>query len=231
MSTLDSTPISRLPSGAQSSGPGYGHGDVAPPSHYPQMAEPERVGKVERTHAAPVYEPLDTHQHPNTFSGDRLNPINSRDGAHSGLGGGGGGGKQHEIPPRDMVRSQPDRIDPTVVAGYIPPAPVGSGYSDEFVHRHQQNASRDVREYNARQHRMARINEFIDVAQIPVVLAILFFIMNTDRVNMFLVRTLTPFGLFDDVGAYNTSGLAVKSAMFGALYWVTMNAIDLVSSL
>ena len=236
MSALDSTPISHLPSSSSGGGGGGGgnHQPVQAPYH--QMPDPERMGKVERTHVAPIYEPYDSHQHPNTtFAGDRLKPINTRDGAQpSGydLGREGGGrDKQHELPPRDVVRPQPDRLDPAIVAGYIPPAPLGSGYSDEFVYRHQQNANRDIGDFNARKHRMARINDIIDTVQIPVILAILFFILNMDRVNMFLVRTLTPFGLFNDMGAYNTTGLAVKSILFGAVYWATMNVIDLLSSL
>ena len=235
MAALDSTPISSLPS----SGGNERNNQPVQPS-YRQPPEPERMGKTVRTHTAPVYEPYDAHQHPNTTFADRLNPINSRDGAQPpGYDGGregggregGGGGKQHELPPRDVVRPQPTRLDPAVVAGYIPPAPLGSGYSDEYVYRHQQNANRDIGDYNARKHRMARINEVIDTMQIPVILAILFFVMNMDRVNLFLVRTLTPFGLFNDMGAYNTTGLAVKSALFGAVYWATMNVIDLLSSL
>lgn len=241
MSSPDYTSIAHLP----------GPTDIKTPvqAQY-QMPEPERVGRVDKAYPAHIYEPLDTYTHPNaTLMGEMQKPVNTRDGAHSGGHNGHPSSghsdhghaynaqypqHRHELPQKGVVHTPPSALDPAVVAGYIPPPPshlAAEGYADEHQYRHMMNANRDIANYNARKTRNSRLSGLQDVLQLPVLLALLFFVFNSDRVNLFLVRTFASFGVVDEMGAYTFSGMVFKSALFGAAYWASTQAIDMLSEI
>lgn len=213
-----STPISSLPS-SQSGAP-------------PMLAPPIQVGKQPTEHPKHVYEDIRTHAHP--FLGNidhaavadtlRSIPTSALQQPHS---------YPHQQPPYQSsthasLSTQSHQLDPSIQAGYIPPPHPGS-VSDEFIHNHNMATNRELRKYQTDRYRNARTNELIDMVQLPLLLAILFFIFNSTTVNKMFFQMLSPYNLYDEIGNMNSGGLGIKSILFGMLYYAVNWSIDYVS--
>lgn len=222
----DSTPISSLPTISQ----------------VRQMAPPIRVGRQEVEHPHMQYEDIQSHPHPFYGNIDRAAVADSlRPMAVDSLSQSQPANQQprdnhnpnqnpamYQLPPRDIPMHTIDhQIDPAVHAGYIPPQRPGSRVSDAYIRNHNEKTDRELRDYQSQTYRNRNMETIVDSLQMPILLAILFFVINSDTINQFLFRTFSGYGLYtNDTAQLNVTGLVVKSSLFGFVYYVVDWAVD-----
>jgi hypothetical protein len=111
-----------------------------------------------------------------------------------------------ELPSRDIPRETIEHVaDPQVTPTYIPPAP------KPYIAPQPEHVE------------PSKIERFIDEFRIPIMISLLYFIYETTAVHTFLVRIAPT--LFQE----NTTGLLVKSACFGILYYAAFMGMEYLS--
>jgi len=128
---------------------------------------------------------------------------------------------QQPLPPRDMPK------DPTVYthdeqiqANYIPPLPpIQMNLSNEYMKKYEQEKEKEWKEHVEKKRKKSRFENIVENGQIPIFVAILFFIFHMPVVNTYIFRKLSFLAIYDNDGNFNTYGLLLKSALFGIVYY------------
>jgi hypothetical protein len=129
--------------------------------------------------------------------------------------------QQQTLPPRDMPK------DPTVYthdeqiqANYIPPLPpIQMNLSKEYMQTYEKEKEKEWKEHAEKKRKQSRIEVIIENSQIPIFVAILFFIFHMPVVNNIFFRRLSFLAIYDSDGNFNTYGLLLKSFLFGLAYF------------
>jgi hypothetical protein len=135
---------------------------------------------------------------------------------------------QYSLPPRDMP------MDPTkytndeqIQANYIPPIPQEKVNStNEFMRRYEEEKTKELQSHQEKKKKKSKKDEIIEQSQVPIFVAVLFFLFNMPLVNQLIFRRFAFLQIYDTEGHLNTYGLFLKSASFGLIYYLASLLID-----
>lgn len=128
--------------------------------------------------------------------------------------------QQLPLPPRDIPKNQDFyNLDEQVQPNYIPPIPkVQSSQIEEFMKTYELEKEKELKTNQQKKNKSARMEEIVETAQIPIFVAILFFLFNMPFINQLFFRKLSFLQIYDSDGNFNTYGLLLKSTFFGLVY-------------
>ena len=75
------------------------------------------------------------------------------------------------------------------------------------------------RKNTEKKRKQSRFETIIENSQIPIFVALLFFIFHMPIVNTYIFRKFAFLSIYDTDGNFNTYGLLLKSALFGFIYY------------
>jgi hypothetical protein len=132
---------------------------------------------------------------------------------------------QHPLPSRDIPQDTTTYSnDERVVPNYIPAPKITSEFVKEYEDNHsKQNA-------HIKQHKQV-IRSFETILlefRAAVIVALLFLVFQSAELNRMMFKTLSFLGLYGSDGNINMSGRVVKSALFGAAYYLLNKVIEYV---
>lgn len=135
---------------------------------------------------------------------------------------------QYTLPPRDMPMDPTQyTIDENVQPNYIPPIPQEKVQTtNEFMRRYEEEKYRELKSHQEKKKKKSKKDEIIEQSQVPIFIAVLFFLFNMPFVNHLLFKRLAFLQIYDTEGHLNTYGLFLKSAAFGLIYYVASLMID-----
>lgn len=126
--------------------------------------------------------------------------------------------------PQDMTSyTQDEQIRPN----YIPRANVSSDY----VRDYEKTTDKNMREYENKKQRENKMDQLFNEYQAPIFIAILFFVFQMPIVNTMIFKKFSFLSIIKDDGNFNTSGLFMKSFIFGGLYYFTVKFTNYFSEL
>lgn len=138
--------------------------------------------------------------------------------------------QQQRLPSRDMpMDSTHYTHDEQIQANYIPPLPASTRMTNEYMRQYDEHTETQMKQHNDKKKRLSRIEELIESGQIPILVAILFFIFHIPVVNHYLFKHLSFLSIYDIDGNFNVYGLMLKSSLFGGVYYVISQIIHLLS--
>jgi len=118
------------------------------------------------------------------------------------------------LPSRDIpMTTSRLSTDPQTMPNYVPPPAPQSDYIQQ--HNTQQTADM-IESYNRSKQMNNHLDDMYNEIQVPVLLAVLFFLFQLPIFKKFL-NTYLPF-LFSNDGNYNLNGFAFTSVLFGMLF-------------
>jgi len=128
---------------------------------------------------------------------------------------------QQTLPPRDMPKDPSVYTnDEQIQANYIPPLPVVSmNISNEYMQNYEKEKEKEWKEHTEKKRKQSRFETIIENSQIPIFVAILFFIFHMPIVNNYIFRKLSFLAIYDSDGNFNTYGLLLKSVLFGISFY------------
>jgi hypothetical protein len=190
----------------------------------PQMNQGNNMGNGEPN---TNYTPLNIHPNP-YISGPGVNPamqntvlpLPQQDNREP----------QYKLPSRDIPMNQSQYAqDEEIKPNYIPRPKTMSDYIEDYdVEYESRQRERDQDKEKKRVRLTENIwNEF----QIPIFVAILFFIFHMPAVNTFMYKYLSFLQIYGSDGNINFAGLLMKSIFFGALFYWFNRAMDVLSEL
>jgi hypothetical protein len=129
--------------------------------------------------------------------------------------------QQQKLPSRDIPMSTTNYSqDEEIHANYIPPPPKTKRVKD-YIKEYDETESTRIREHESSKFREHWIEEAFRSYQLPLLIAILYFIFQMNIVSRVLFLYLGKLGWFyQEDGAMNVYGMLFKSMMFASVYWV-----------
>jgi hypothetical protein len=136
--------------------------------------------------------------------------------------------KQYALPPRDMPMDPTQYTnDEQIQANYIPPIPQEKVQTtNEFMRRYEEEKTKELKSHQEKKKKKSKKDEIIEQSQVPIFVAVLFFLFNMPLVNSMIFRRLAFLQIYNTEGHLNTYGLFLKSATFGLIYYVASLLID-----
>jgi hypothetical protein len=129
---------------------------------------------------------------------------------------------KQSLPPRDIpmdttVYTNDEQIQPN----YIPPLPPKQmNLMNEYMLKYEQEKEKEWKDNNEKKRKKSRMDTIIENSQIPIFVAILFYIFHMPLVNQYIFRKLSFLSIYENDGNFNTYGLLLKSILFGVVYYL-----------
>ena len=129
--------------------------------------------------------------------------------------------QNYSLPPRDMPMDPTQYTnDEQIQANYIPPIPQEKvNTTNEFMRKYEEEKRRELQTHQEKKHKKSKKEEIIEQSQVPIFIAVLFFLFNMPLVNSLIFKRFAFLNIFDTEGHMNTYGLFLKSAAFGLTYY------------
>ena len=138
-------------------------------------------------------------------------------------------GPQYRLPSRDIPRETDMYTqDAAIQPNYIPPPPKLTG---DYIRDYADEIDDEVRNHKQKKHKERMMDTFLTEFQIPIFVAILFFIFQMPAVNTLLYKRFSFLSIYGADGNFNFYGLFLKSAAFGSAYYSLSRIIEYLSSI
>lgn len=163
---------------------------------------------------APAYAPMNIH--PNPY-GNSVQPVimplpEQPDMSH-----------QVRLPSRDIpMDSGAYQQDEEVQPNYIPRVKMSGDYVKEYENLTDSN----IRRHEASKRSHSKIDNLITTLQVPITIALLFFFFHMPMVNTMFFKNFAFLAVYNSDGNINFYGIAIKSILFGALFYMIQNSIE-----
>lgn len=134
---------------------------------------------------------------------------------------------QQRLPSRDIPTSTLDyQHDEEIHANYVPKAKLTSDY----IRQYEEASEETMRKHETGRHRERLAKSIWEDLQVPVLIAILYFIFQMPVVTTLLYKYFSFLSIYSADGNMNFSGLLLKSALFGSLFFGIQKVADLITS-
>jgi hypothetical protein len=134
---------------------------------------------------------------------------------------------QQRLPSRDIPQDQSHLVqDPDVVANYIQPVKTG-----DYMRQYEDATNAKLESHKKEKESKSRVDKLVEEGQIPILVAMLFFIFHMPIVDNYLMKNFSFLSIFDTDGNFSLNGLIMRSAAFGAMYHGVTHLINTMSLL
>ena len=131
----------------------------------------------------------------------------------------------YRLPSRDIPTNTNDYMnDEQLQPNYIPSIKNKKDFVEEYEHENHESR----KQHNSKTYRRKKIDEWLEEFQIPILVALLYFLSQLPVVNSFLLKQFTFLSLYHSDGNMNWSGLFLKSFLFGSVYYGMSNLFVLL---
>ena len=133
--------------------------------------------------------------------------------------------QQQRLPSRDIPQDQTYLVrDPEVVANYIQPVKTG-----EYMRQYEDTTNTKLETHKKEKEAKSRVDKLVEDGQIPVLVAMLFFIFHMPIVDNYLMKTFSFLSVRDTDGNFNVNGLIMRSVAFGIMFNGVTHLINTLS--
>ena len=133
-----------------------------------------------------------------------------------------GNAPKFSLPPKDIPLDTSGFRDESAMPNYVPPA---QNSREDYV-QEQEERVRDKTKSDEIKKAIDKKLDIVAELQMPIVVAVLFWIFQIETINRLMARYLKFAGLFGEDGTLNFWGITAKSAVFGSIYYAVKFAID-----
>lgn len=142
--------------------------------------------------------------------------------------------QQQRLPSRDIPSStqsvqytQDEQIQPN----YIPSIPVTAKNTAEYMKQFEAATERKINVHLQEKQKQTRWDLLVEQGQIPLLVALLFYIFHMPIVNRIMFKNLSFLSIYDTDGNFNTYGLIFKSLCFGGLFYSVSQIVHYFSEI
>jgi hypothetical protein len=136
---------------------------------------------------------------------------------------------QYRLPSRDIpLETDMYTQDTTITPNYIPPPPKLTG---DYIRAYEEDDEIQIKNHKQKKQKERFLDTVMTQLQIPIFIAILFFIFQMPIVNTMIFKRFSFLSIYSADGNFNFYGLFLKSLMFGFAYFGLTKTIDYVSDI
>ena len=130
------------------------------------------------------------------------------------------------LPSRDIPMDQSQyQQDEEIKPNYIPKPKL----TKDYIREYEEAAEKSARKHEKSKRQAEQIEDAMVDFQLPVLVALLFFIFQIPIVHTIMYKYLSALPIFHSDGNLNFYGILLKSVMFGSTFWGLQSLIHFVS--
>jgi hypothetical protein len=135
---------------------------------------------------------------------------------------------QVRLPSRD-IPMDPSRYqqDEEVQPNYIPRTKLTSDYVKDYEDVTLEN----IRKHDNRKEKTSMVDRILSDLQTPILVALMFFIFQMPMMNTMFYRNFSFLSVYNTDGNINFYGIALKSVLFGGIFYSLQNTVNYLTDI
>jgi len=128
-----------------------------------------------------------------------------------------------DIPMDQTIYQQDEEIQPN----YIPRAKL----TRDYVRDYEEVTHDNIKRHENRKDKTSMLDKIFSDLQTPVLVALIFFIFQMPMMNTMFYRNFSFLSLYNTDGNVNFYGIALKSAVFGSVFYGIQNTMQYLTDI
>lgn len=187
------------------------------PENITMRVQPEQSGQV------PTYAPMNIHPNPygNSIQPNVMPLPESKVRFQEE-------NPQMRLPSRDIPMDQTIyQHDEEIQPNYIPRAKL----TRDYVRDYEEVTHDNIKRHENRKDKTSMLDKIFSDLQTPVLVALIFFIFQMPMMNTMFYRNFSFLSLYNTDGNVNFYGIALKSAVFGSVFYGIQNTMQYLTDI
>jgi len=187
------------------------------PENITMRVQPEQSGQV------PTYAPMNIHPNPygNSIQPNVMPLPESKVRFQEE-------NPQMRLPSRDIPMDQTIyQQDEEIQPNYIP----RSKLTRDYVRDYEEVTHDNIKRHENRKDKTSMLDKIFSDLQTPVLVALIFFIFQMPMMNTMFYRNFSFLSLYNTDGNVNFYGIALKSAVFGSVFYGIQNTMQYLTDI
>ena len=135
---------------------------------------------------------------------------------------------QMRLPSRDIPMDQSMyQQDEEVQPNYIPRTKLTSDYVKDYEEVTHEN----IRRHENRKDKTSMVDKILSDLQTPILVALMFFIFQMPLINTMFYRNFSFLSVYNSDGNINFYGIALKSVLFGSIFYTLQNTVQYLTDI
>lgn len=135
---------------------------------------------------------------------------------------------QQSLPSRDIPMDTSEYLhDESIRPNHIPSVKLTSDYIRDYERANEE----ELKLHRQKQYRQDSTQTAIGELQVPILVAVLYFIFQVPIINTLMRKYLSFANLYNEDGNFNMVGLVAKSIMFGSLFYAIQTVANKISNI
>ena len=135
---------------------------------------------------------------------------------------------QQTLPSRDIPMNTLDyQQDSEIKPNHIPSVKLTSDYIRDYEKANEE----ELKLHKQKKYRQEEAHDTISEMQVPILIAVLYFIFSMPIVGSFMRKHLSFLKIYNEDGNFNLMGLIFKSILFGGLFYSMQTVANKISNI
>jgi hypothetical protein len=127
------------------------------------------------------------------------------------------------LPSRDLPMDEDGYLhDEEITGNYIPKVK----FKDDFVRDYEEITSEKILKREAKKRNESIVDRILSDLQVPLLITILFFLFQMPAINTIFFKRFAFLSIYNSDGNINFFGIALKSIIFGGLFYILEKTVN-----
>jgi hypothetical protein len=127
------------------------------------------------------------------------------------------------LPSRDLPMNEDEYLhDEEITGNYIPRVK----FKDDFVRDYEEITTEKILQRETKKRNESMVDNVLTDLQVPLLITILFFLFQMPAINTIFFKRFAFLSIYNSDGNINFFGIALKSVIFGGLFYVLQKTVN-----
>lgn len=129
------------------------------------------------------------------------------------------------LPSRDLPMEEDEYLhDEEITGNYIPRVK----FKDDFVRDYEEITTEKILQRETKKRNESMVDRILSDLQVPLLITILFFLFQMPAINTLFFKRFAFLSIYNSDGNINFFGIALKSVIFGGLFYVLQKTVNVL---
>jgi hypothetical protein len=129
------------------------------------------------------------------------------------------------LPSRDLPMDEDEYLhDEEITSNYIPRVK----FKDDFVRDYEEITTEKILQRETKKRNESMVDNVLSDLQVPLLITILFFLFQMPAINTIFFKRFAFLSIYNSDGNINFFGIALKSIIFGSLFYVLQKTVNVL---
>ena len=129
------------------------------------------------------------------------------------------------LPSRDLPMAEDEYLhDEEITGNFIPRV----RFKDDYVRDYEQITTEKILQRETKKHNESIVDRILTDLQVPLLITILFFLFQMPAINTLFFKRFAFLSIYNSDGNINFFGIALKSIIFGGLFYVLQKTVNVL---